>query len=493
MTNNSIFKSLLKLTKHSAIYGVGHVLTKSLVILLLPIHTNFVNQAEYGIATQLFAFLAIVAIIYSYGLNTAFLQFYIREKDFEKKKQFFATAFLSTAFSSIAFSIIIFLFREGIADQLFSSVQYSYLIVYSVGILSADALVLLSFNILRADERSATFATLSVSNVAINLVFNVIFVGVLKLGVKGIFLANLFSSTIIFILLLPLTLKYLVLSFRSTILIKMLKFGLPFILSTLSVVVINSVDRFFINKYLGLEATGIYGAGYKLGLVIKLFINAFQFAWLPFFMSIADQENAKQIFSKIFTYFALICSGIFLIASMYINQIVRISVFGFTIFGKAYWNSTQIVPVVLLAYIAYGFYINFIVGIYLKEKTKYLALITSIGALSNIVGNVVLIPAFGLMGAAFATAISFIIMAICMYFTSQKFYHVQYELNRVAQIILLAFFAYMLYTYVKFIPVEILKVSLILAYGAVLYLSGFFQPVEINKLKQVIKGFLWRS
>ena len=123
MASESRIKLILKLTKQSAIYGVGHVLTKSLVILLLPIHTNtkYISQVEYGIATQLFAFLAIAAIIYSYGLNTAFLQFYIQETDTQKKNKFFSTAFFATLLTSFFLSTFLFNFKTQIAKILFSS------------------------------------------------------------------------------------------------------------------------------------------------------------------------------------------------------------------------------------------------------------------------------------------------------------------------------------------------------------------------------------
>ena len=221
MVQESKISLIAKLSRHSTIYGIGHVLTKSLVILLLPIHTNFVDKVEYGIATQLFAFLAIAAIIYSYGLNTAFLQYYIQENNKEERNKYFSTAFFSTLVTSIILSSILFSFKTVVAKVLFNSVDYNYLIMYSMIILTVDALVLLSFNILRAEEKSASFAFFSVSNVGLNLFFNFIFVVHFSLGVKGIFLANVFSSSLIFLFLLPKTLKHLKYKISAPILKKM--------------------------------------------------------------------------------------------------------------------------------------------------------------------------------------------------------------------------------------------------------------------------------
>ncbi len=492
MPGESKIKSIVKLTRHSAIYGVGHVITKSLSILLLPVHTNYVNKFEYGIATQLFAFLAIASIIYSYGLNTACLQYYIQEPDEEKKNRFFSTAFFSTIFTSITLSAILFIFQNPVAKLLFESVDFSHLIVFSLGILTFDALVLLSFNILRAEEKSASFAFFSVMNVGLNLIFNVIFVARWQMGVRGIFLANIFSSVLIFLFLLPVTLKHLKHGISLNLLNKMLQFGLPFIPATMSVVLMNSIDKIFVKEFIGMEASADYGAGYKLGLIVKMFINGFQFAWIPFFISTAKQENAKEIFSKILTYFSLICSVIFLAVTFYINQIVRIRIFGLTIFGEQYWGSTVIVPFIVLAYIAYGLYLNFLVGIYLKEKTKLLVLITGSGAVVNIIGNFILIPMFDIMGAAYSTIISFVFMAIFIYFLSRKYYPIDYEFGKLLKILLFSAVIYSIYSYINLPFVYLTKILLLLSYIVLLYFSGFFETNEINSLKQYIKKIKWK-
>lgn len=492
MVKQSVFSSLLQLTKHSAIYGVGHVLTKSLIIFLLPIHTNYVERIEYGIATTLFAFLAIASIIYSYGLNTALIQFYILEQEPKQKKNIFSTAFFATAITSLIFSLILILGSVFFAEHLFDSVEYGYLIRYSAAILSLDALLLLNFNILRAQEKSNYFAFLSVLNVGLNLFFNILLVVHYQMGVKGIFLANIYSSFAMFFVLLPYCARHLGIMLDRSVFYKMLKFGLPFVPATLSIVFINSIDRFFIKFYLGLDAAALYGAGYKLGLIVKLFINAFQFAWLPFFLHTAQKENAKEIFSKILTYFSLICSIIFLSIHLFIEQVVRLKIFGLYIFGPEYWSSTVIVPVVTLAYIAYGIYLNFIVGIYVKEKTKLLMLIAGVGAIFNIVANFILIPRYHLMGAAYATILSFVVMAVLCFRFSQRLYPIQYEFRRLLKIAIFTFVIALLPSLFKSDIHSAVKLIFFCGYFVLLYLSGFFQVAELEGLKQIYLHFKTR-
>lgn len=488
-----MFKSILRLTKQSAIYGIGHVLSKAVVILLLPIHTNYVLPLEYGIATQLLVFLAIMAIIYSYGLNTALLQFFILEKDPVQKKKYFSTAFIVTAITSLLFSIPLYLARDLFARWLFDSTQYSYLITLSIGILIFDALVLLSKNILRAEERAAGFISFSLFNICINVLFNYIFVQRQGMGVKGIFWANLLASGLTWVALLPLTARHFLPEISPAKLRQMMKFGLPFLPSTLAILIIDSSDRIFIKKFLGLEAVGIYGAGYKLALVIKLFINAFQFAWIPFFISIAREKNAPEVFSKILTYFALVCSLVFLFFSMFMDQIVRLRILGLTILGQEYWGGTIIVPVVILAYIAYGLYLNFLVGIYLCEKTRYLVYITGIAAVINIAANYVLIPVFKIMGAAYATLLAYVAMAGLLYWLAQKIYPVTYEWGKIFKVALLSSLVFGAYKILSQPSQIVLNLALLLAYLLLLALTGFFDAREMQKLKALGIKFYGRA
>jgi len=249
----------------------------------------------------------------------------------------------------------------------------------------------------------------------------------------------------------------------------------------------NSVDRIFVNQFLGLQAAGLYGAGYKLGLIIKLFISGFQYAWIPFFISTAKQNNAKEIFSKVLTYFAIICSFIFLFLTLYIDQLVRLNIFGFCIFGKEYWGSTVIVPPILAAYIAYGFYLNFMVGVYLKEKSKMLIIVTSCGAIINLMGNYFLIPIFNISGAAYASVFSHISMALLIYFLSQKYYPIKYEMIKLIKIIVFSLIIFLTFSFVK-LPMETVSKLLLLAlYFIALFLTGIFDPAEVNHLKKLIK------
>jgi O-antigen/teichoic acid export membrane protein len=484
-----MFKAILRLTKQSFIYGMGQVLSKAIVVILLPVHTNKLTTNEYGVFNILLLFMGLLAIVYSFGLNTAFLQFYMIEPDKKNKNKYFSTAFLATVVIVFLLSFIIYSFKSPVTKLLFNDDQYKNLMNLVVGILIFDAFILLSKNIMRAEEKAMQYAMVSLVNVAINCVLNIKYVVYDNMGVKGILLANLLASGLTFLLLVPITVKHLWASISMEMLKKMLRFGLPFLPSELSIFLIDSVDRKLIEQFLGLEAAGIYGAGYKVSLVIKLFINAFAVAWVPFFLSVSNDKSAKDIFSKVLTYFSIICSLVFLFFSMFMNQIVRLKLFGYTVVGQEYWGSLQIVPVVILAYICYGFYVNFQVSFFLKQKTKYFAYINIAGAVTNIVSNIFLIPTLKLMGAAYATLLAYLLMAVLLYIITQRIYPIQYELKKLFKITLISLLIFLIYSFVS-IPYQLLfKLSLIFIYLLSIYFFKIFDAKEIQTLKNLLNRF----
>lgn len=327
-------------------------------------------------------------------------------------------------------------------------------------------------------------------NVIINVSLNVIFIVYLQKGVRGIFSANAWASAITFFLLIPVLIKQISFKFYWNDFKELLRFGLPYLPSTLAVVALDLVDRFILEKMAGLEVTGIYNAGYKLGTFMALFVTAFRFAWHPFFLSTSKQENAKEVFSKVLTYFTTIGAAIFLVISLFIDELVRLQLFGFTIFGSDYWDGTKIVPIILVSYLIYGMYVNFVVGIHLEKKTQYLPLITGAGAGVNILANIVLIPKFGMLGSAYATLLGYVVMTSMLYFFARRFYAIQYEFGRLFKVaVVVAVIFYFGYSF-RGSWEMVIKFALLLGFPVLLFIAGLIERKEIDKLKGLLRG-IW--
>jgi len=163
----------------------------------------------------------------------------------------------------------------------------------------------------------------------------------------------------------------------------------------------------------------------------------FNYAWQPFFLENAKEINAKILFAKVFTLFLIISSVAWAFLSLFVENIVQIEVAGKTLLGYEYLAGLPIVPIILLAYLFNGLYMNFTAGIYIEEKTKYFPIVTISGAVVNVVVNFSLIPILGIMGAAWATLASYVLMAIGLFIVSQKFYKIDYEYGKIFKIFII--------------------------------------------------------
>jgi O-antigen/teichoic acid export membrane protein len=488
----SVFHSITRLFKHSAVYGIGHIISRSIYFLLLPLFTNIFPRDEYGVVGLMFTYIAILTILYTYGLDAAFFRFYILDDSSDKRKVIFSTAFFTILATSVLFSAFLFVKAELVCRLVFSSevrqlsINLPYLIRLASGILFFDALSFLPFLILRAEERPVPFAIFKVVNVVINVGCNIFFLGFLKLDASGIFLANLAASAFTFLLLLQLTLKKIGLRFSLPRLKELFAFGIPYLPSTLAVVIMDTIDRPMLERLADIDAAGLYNAGVKLGMFMSLFVAAYRFAWHPFFLSTSKQDDAKHIFSRVFTYVLLACFSLFLVLSLFIDNIARIQVAGYSIIGKNYWEGIAVVPPVMLAYIFYAAYLNFLIGVYLEKKTKYLPYITIAGMAGNLAVNYFAIPVYGIMGAAWARTVAYLIMAVSLYFVGQRLYYIKYEWKKVVKLLLavaIVFFVGKVDVIFRNVP---LKSALLICFPLLLFVSGFFDRTERAKMKQLI-------
>ncbi|MBN1999012.1 oligosaccharide flippase family protein, partial [candidate division KSB1 bacterium] len=256
----SIFNSIKRLVKHSAVYGIGHIITRSFGFLLLPLYTNIFPRDDFGVAGLVFTYLAIFINLYTFGIDVAFFRYFILEETEQGKKKIFTTAFVTMTTTSLVFSLLIFFNAPFLAKAVFSAnvheltIDLIFLIRLAAGILFFDAIGLLPFLILRAREKSLQFIVFKFVNVLINVGFNILLLGVLKKGIEGIFIANFISSFVTFIVMLLVVLKNLSFSYSFITLKDLFAFGLPYMPSTLSVVLMDTIDRVFIERLMGVDA-----------------------------------------------------------------------------------------------------------------------------------------------------------------------------------------------------------------------------------------------
>ncbi len=481
-----MFAEIKRLLNHVSIYGIAVILERSLSFLLLPLYTNQFETGVYGIVSAVFAAIGFMNVIYFYGMDMAFTRFYFLREPGITRKNVFSTAYISICISSLILSIIIYFFAKPISALLLNSPEYFNLIRWVSGILFLDTLAMFGFHILRAEERSILFSTLKIIVVSVTLGLNIFFIVVLHKGIEYIFISNIIASGLKLLFVLPVILKHFTPRFSRDVYRSLLEFGLPYMIPGFAIIIMDMIDRFFILRMLDDNILGIYSAGVKLSMAMSFYVAAFRFAWHPFFLSIANRKDAKQIYSRILTYFLLVGGWIYLGISFFVNEIIRIEIFGGYLIGESYWSGAGLVPVVMPAYLLYGIYVNFVVGIYIKKLSKYLSLVTALAALLNILLLYYLIPVFDIWGAAAAKVISYAVMALLLFFVSQKFYPVQYEFRRMLHFLIIVCVLFLIST-IDFVDASLLIKSLLLViYPLILVITGFFSVDELNKARRIL-------
>lgn len=473
------------LSKDTLIYGINTIVARFLTFFLVPLYTNKFLPGEYGIVAILYSYIAILNVFFSIGLESGYMKF-ASTKEVGTAKQNFSNPYILIFLNSLFLSSLIFIFSPELTGVFQIEVKYSYLIRYSALILLFDTIVMIPFAYLRLNNKAKSFAGIKIINISINVIMNIVLIYYYNFGIESVFISNLIASVITFIILIPVLLKNTSFSFNKELVTELLKFSIPYIPAGIAANIIQIIDRPILKYLTNDETVGIYQASYRLGIFMMLVVSMFEFAWRPFFLNNAKDPDAKNIFSKVMTLFILVSSFIFLTITVFINDIVKMNLpFGFHLIGEAYWGGLSIVPVILFAYLLNGIYVNLMAGIYIEKKTKYLPLITGLGAVSNVAANFILIPEYSYMGAAVATLISYLIMMIGIYIVSNKYYKINYDYKR----IILIFLSLLIVTALYFFSINIFdlvwyfKLIFILIF---LLLISLFKIYDFSILRKIV-------
>lgn len=436
---------LRKLAGQTAIYGLSSIVARFLNFLLTPLYTSKAVFApdDYGVITYFLGWAAFLNIVLSFGMETTFFR-YATKKDIDQHRAY-GTAFHIVAFIALVFTAVVALFATPIANWTgygdFASV------VLMLGItLGLDAITAIPMARLRQENRPWRFVFINAMNVGVTIVVSLFFLAYCmpkynagesnalieavydpSFGVGYVFLAYLAASIVKMLLLLPL---WPSISLRDPALTRpMLAFAAPLVLAGLAGMV-NEMGSRVLLKYLLPAQTadhelGVFGACYKLAVLITLFIQAFRFAAEPFFFSKAADPKAKETFAHINNLFVAFCMSAFLVVMLFMD------LFRWFIPNPAYWEGLRIVPIIMLANVFLGIYYNQSVWYKVTDRTRVAGKLALIGAVLTLVGNFALVPWLGYMGSAWATLICYATMAAISYAWGQKHWPVPYNVSRV--------------------------------------------------------------
>lgn len=460
------------LARQTIVYGLGTIVPRFLNYGILTfMYTRVLGKAEYGIVTELYAWMVFLLIVLTYGMETGFFRF---SQDKENYQKVYSTTLLSLLVTSTLFVFLVFIFIDPVSSFMHYKEHQDYIKMFAL-IIAIDAFTAIPYARLRKENKALIFSIIKILNVVITIlaVFFLLFWanGIYENStgwfrrvynpdykVGYVFLANLIGSASSLLMLLPFIINVKP-TFDKGIWLKMIHYSFPLLVAGLAGSINDALDKVILRRMVGeengLSIVGEYGAGYKIAVLMSLFIQMFRFAAEPYFFERAKRKDAQESYAFIMKYFVIAMLVVYLVINLYVS--------GFQYFiGSDFRSSIVVVPMVSLGYLLYGVYVNHSIWYKLNDLTRFGIYITVIGACVTIAINVVFIPYFGYMASAWAHVISYMTMIIFSFIFAEK----RYKIN---------------YNFKKLIPYFIFAIALVAVSRSIKY-NGLFSEIAINTI-----------
>ena len=447
-----------QLAGQTAVYGLGIVVPRLLnYVLLTPFYTRIFDKTEYGIMTEFYAYVVILMVVLTYGMETGFFRFADEEHN---QENVYKSALIALAVSSLTFILLTLVFQRNIAGFLEYPDKPEY--IWWIGmIVGLDAFSAIPFARLRLENLAVKYALIRILEISVNIAANWFFLFyspahpenpiVQKLydptiGVGYVFICNLIS-VIVKVIALSKEIFFVKGIFDFRLMKEMLVYSSPLLIAGLAGTVNEVLDRILL-KYLvpdgknPMEQLGIYGASVKLAVLMTLFIQMFRYAAEPFFFSKKDEKNAREIYAQVMKYFVFSGMAIYLFVMLFMDVFILF-------IGPEFREGISIIPVVLMANLFVGIFYNLSIWYKLSNKTVWGAYLVIIGALVTVAVNVIFIPKYGYLASSWGRFISYLVMIVVSYLVGQRFYRIGYELKEILLIVAVPLVLYQLADMVK--------------------------------------------
>lgn len=419
-----------KLAGDTILYGLGSIVPRFINFLLVTLHTKVFVPEQYSIITKVFAYTAVVNTIFLFGMETAYFRFATRSDLAERRVYNLAQTIVIMI--SLPLSVLLISFSGGVAD-LINLEGHGQYIIWLALIMLTDAIVAIPFARLRLQKKAVLFAAGKIANILILVGLNVYFLlGAYNpsIGIGYVLIANLIANSFYILFFYKIIFAWRP-AFQKEISGPMLSYGYPIMITGLAGMTNEMFSRVMLERWLpdgfygeksAEFALGVFGACYKLAVLMSLAVTAFRYAAEPFFFSNASEKNSPELFARVNHYFVIVCCVLLLGVG------INLDIFKYFLGNPEYWEGLDIVPILLLAYLFLGVYYNFSVWFKLTDKTHWGTIISILGAIITIAANYVLIPHFGYEGSSAATLLCYFSMTVICYVFGQKYFPIPYNI-----------------------------------------------------------------
>jgi O-antigen/teichoic acid export membrane protein len=416
--------SIRRFLKDSVTYAVSGAATTFIGVVMVPIYTRMFAPAEYGALDLISSLIALLILFLLLGQPSAVGRFYVDAKDAADARVSASTSSFFLLVTSLAVCAILVLFYRGIAQLLHGTTDYSSAVVFALCAAPFMVMFRQLQNLLKWRQEPMRYAGLSIASLAIGLTVTIYLVVIAKLGITGVFAATLINSLLFCALGLFMVRSSLSVTFSWRRLRELMSFGVPMIALSLSYYFLTFSSRYIIRYFLELDDVGMYAIGVRVASVLALLLNGFQMAMGPFVYSHYQKDDSKETFSKTFDYVSVAT----------VMAVTALSLFAADVVNKFatqdYLPGHKVVPLLASGTAAYGLGAYFSFGIGISKKTIHKAWTGIVAAALNVGLGIVLVPILGIHGAALATFLAFLTLAVLQMWKSQALWHVPYRFGR---------------------------------------------------------------
>ena len=473
-----MFERLKQLAGHSAVYGLGGLVSRVLAVLLLPLYTRYLSVSDYGALETLIALSAILLGVLRAGIANGFFRFYFDAADEAERTRIVRTSFwftMGTATVALAAGLSL---AGPISHALFDSGEHTNLVRASFVWLWAQMNYDQLTSLFRVEQRPVAFSLASLANVAITVALTVVLVAVLDQGPIGVVVGNFAGTLAVYFVLLAYRRYQLGLEFSRSLFREMNRFGMPFVPSVVAISAIDFSDRFFLVKFWDQHEVGLYSIGVRVASALVFFLWAFRTAWPAFAYSIEDDDEARRTYAFVLTYLLYVVSWLALAVGLLAPWLVEL------LTTPEFYEAARVVPLLAFASVAFAGYVVVLIAVGRARRTRSNWIVTGAAALVNVALNLALIPPYGMIGAAVSTLASYSLMFAAMTWKGQRLFHVPYQWRRVATLVGVAVALCALGRGLD-VPLPV-AIGLATAYPLALLPLGFYLPEERTRVARAL-------
>lgn len=477
---------IVSLFRNLTIYGLGDVATSLVNFLLLPIFVRHLTPIDYGVLGLLQSLEVVAKIVFRFGLDGSFMRMSFDCDDTSARQRLASTIFLFLLVVDGSVLLVLLAASGRLADLLFGVTGYALVLRLTLVNIFVIGFSFIPFHVLRIEQKSILFSALTLARSVATIGARLLLVVGMGLGVFGVVVADIAVSIGVTLALLRWYGPLLRPMMSRTLLREALAFGLPRLPHGVAHQVVAVTDRYVLRIFTSLHDIGLYSIGATFGLALKLFLSAFEYAWAPFYFSMMGKPDAKETYRLVTTYslavLVLLAAGVSAVA----DDVVRLMT------TPEYHDAARVVPWIALGVLLQGVYLLTSIGLNITKSTRYYPMSTGLAALTSVGANFLLVPAFGIVGAAWAYVLAYGALAGSAYWFSQRVYPIEYERRRLLKIAFAGLAAYVAAHYTPaangpLVGLGLRSIVVAAVYPAALAALGFYAPREIAHLKRVVR------